>query len=66
MQTFTFNELDERGQENAINLYSIDSISKLMHENWTRDEVKQYTKLILSKTNIFSSWRFTIHGERVI
>lgn len=52
MQTFTFDQLDERGQRSAERRYGLYD-----HDG------EQETLTI--HPNFYTSWRFTEHGERV-
>ena len=63
MQTYTFDQLDERGQENAIDRYYADAD----YLSFTEEKAKEYPEEVM----LVSDWanerglRFTIHGERV-
>jgi len=63
MKTFTFDQLDERGQSNAINLY-------YAYPDYYAfcDKMKiEYPEEVILEDDFFRacSWRFTEHGERV-
>jgi len=58
MQSYTFDQLDERGQENALSKYGRDFSTMTSLSN-------SLDTLALIKRIQSESWRFTIHGERV-
>ena len=58
MFSYTFDQLDERGQANAINLY-LEDAQELF------EEATHGPQPIMIPSILFSSWRFTIHGERI-
>ncbi len=63
MTTYTFDQLDERGQANAINLYYADP-------DYTRfcDKMKEeLPEEVMLEQDFFraAGWRFTEHGERI-
>ena len=51
MQTFTFDELDERGQQAATMRHFDDALATT-----TREDLMRY---------LTSTWRFNEHGERI-
>ena len=55
MQSYAFQELDERGQVAAFDRYAHDIPSLHHHRDNTMPEVRPE----------LNSWRFTEHGERV-
>lgn len=63
MRTFTFNELDERGQEYAIANYWADSII----QDFTAQEMEKNADDIPTAEDCFMAlgWRFNEHGERI-
>lgn len=58
MQSFTFDQLDERGQSNAIVKYGQELLDACGDIYYTKDRLKRFAK-------VESGWRFTEHGERV-
>ena len=57
MQSYTFDQLDERGKSNACELYKNDPLVKDLR---SKDHY-----LSLDSALVQLAWRFTIHGERV-
>lgn len=55
MQSYTFDELDERGQKNAINKYGIEIVDDF-------DLIPKRLDYVRETLNL---WRFTKHGERI-
>lgn len=70
MQTFTFNQLDERGQANTLHKYA-DKIWQADFANVPASVLPSAPNLPRAKAIhaqvafVADSWRFTIHGERV-
>lgn len=61
MQSYTFDQLDEYGQENAITRYRNDALI----EAFVLEHYKNATSPLLAWGVEAIGWRFTIHGERV-
>lgn len=63
MQTYTWDELDERAQQNAINLY--------YHDSDYQSFIEEVQKRNADECPTVSDWamdrviRFTEHGERI-
>lgn len=60
MQSYTFDQLDERGQEAVYVRYS-----QLIDEAILASEDAGQVPDNETISTLFENWRFTIHGERV-
>jgi len=58
MQSFTFDQLDERGQSNAIVKYGQELLDACGDIHYTKDGLKRFAK-------VEPGWLFSEHGERV-
>lgn len=64
MQTFTFDQLDERGKENAVHLYARQIVNRGYETTISKETFYNGNEFMVVFESL-RSWRFTIHGERV-